>query len=79
MDATDLIDDAALSAEQQAIALDAFQTAWAEVKDRFDDVEDSTFAQTKLAGIVRLIARQGIFDRQHLADAALAVLSRHLG
>ncbi len=79
MDATDLIDDAALSAEQQAIALDAFQTAWSEVKNRFDGVEDWTFAQTKLAGIVRLIARQGIVDRQHLADAALAVLSRHLG
>ena len=78
MDATDLIGDSALSAAQQAVALDAFQTAWAEVKNRFDSAEDWTFAQTKLAGIVRLIARQGIVDRQHLADAALVVFNRHL-
>ena len=78
MDATDLIGDAALSAEHHAVALDAFKTAWAEVKSRFDGVEDWSFAQTKLAGIVRLIARQGIVDRQHLADAALVVFNRHL-
>ncbi len=78
MDATELIADANLSAEQCAIALDAFQTAWAEIKSRFDGVQDSTFAQTKLAGIVRLIARQGIVDRKHLADAALVVFNRHL-
>ena len=78
MDATDLIADSALNAEQHAIALDAFQRAWAEVKSRFGGVEDWTFAQTKLAGIVRLIARQGIVDRQHLADAALVVFNRHL-
>jgi hypothetical protein len=78
LDATDLIDDARLSAEQRAAALDAFQTAWAEVKSRFEGEEDWRFAQTKLAGIVRLIARQGIIDSQHLADAALVVFTRHL-
>ena len=78
LDATDLLDDATLSAEQRAVVLEAFEAAWAEVRSRFAGEEARNYARTKLAGIVRMIARQEIVDSQRLTDSALLVFGRHL-
>ena len=64
--------------EQRAVVLEAFEAAWAEVKSRFAGEEDREYAPTKLAGIMRMIARQEIVDCQHLMDAGLVVFERHL-
>ena len=78
MDAADLFDDATLSPEQRALVVEAFEAAWAEVKSRFEGEEERKYARTKLAGIMRMIARQEFVDCQHLTDAALDVFARHL-
>ena len=78
LDATDLLEDATLSPQQRAVVAAAFEAAWAEVKGRFEGEDQRKYARTKLAGIVRMIARQEIVDRQHLTDAALLVFGRHL-
>ena len=78
MDAADLFDDATLSPEQRVVIVEAFEAAWAEVKSRFESEEGRRHARTKLAGLVRMIARQEIVDCQHLTDAALVVFERHL-
>ena len=72
MDATDLLDDATLSPQQRAVVVAAFEAAWAEIKSRFESEEGRRHARTKLAGIVRLLARQDIVDCQHLTDPASA-------
>jgi hypothetical protein len=77
LDATDLLDDATLSPQQRAVVVAAFEAAWAEVKSRVESEEGRKHARTKLAGIVRMIARQEIVDCQHLTDAALVVFGRH--
>jgi hypothetical protein len=78
LDAADLFDDATLSPEQRVVVVEAFEAAWAEVKSRFEGEEERKYARTKLAGIMRMIARQEIVDCQHLTDAALVVFERHL-
>lgn len=78
MDATDLLHDATLSPQQRAVVVAAFEAAWTEVKSRFEGEEERKYARTKLAGLVRMIARQEIVDCQHLTDATLLVFGRHL-
>jgi hypothetical protein len=72
----ELFQDSALSPQKRAIIEEAFEAAWAEVESRFIGEEDRKYARTKLAGIVRMIARQKIVSPQLLTDTALAVFNR---
>ena len=78
MDETDLLADPAISPGKRQVIEEAFEAAWSEIQNRFLVEEDRKYARRKLAGILRMIARQQIVSAQHLADAALIVFRRHV-
>lgn len=62
--------------EELAILCDALEDAWSFIDGCFDDDLAKQDARTKLAGIIVMLARSGMSEREQLRNAAIQMMER---